>query len=151
MEFIKDIILVDNASHCFAFHIDNGYPILPFYDDKDDLEMVHLYWFLVELHQCDDVRNILKCRFMMRKFLRSEIANMIPDVVEYAVQEISDEEMKFIENSLKHTKNEDKSNNDSIKINDSDKIQGQDQEQGQLSEESGFLDDFYQFIIGVET
>ena len=75
---------------------------------------------------------------MMRKFLRSEIANMIPDVVEYAVQEISDEEMKFIENSLKPTENEDKSDNDSIKINDSDKIQGQDQEQGQLSEESGF-------------
>ena len=88
---------------------------------------------------------------MMRKFLRSEIANMIPDVVEYAVQEISDEEMKFIENSLKPNQNEDKSDNDSIKINDSDKIHGQDQEQGQLSEESGFLDDFYQFIIGVET
>jgi len=40
-----EFILVDNASHSFGFHIDNGYPILPYYNDKDDREMIHLYHF----------------------------------------------------------------------------------------------------------
>lgn len=43
---LKDIIIVDNAVLCFALQIDNGIPILPFYTDKNDDELLHLVYYL---------------------------------------------------------------------------------------------------------
>ena len=37
---LKDIILVDNAVYSFGFQLSNGIPILPFYYDKEDRELV---------------------------------------------------------------------------------------------------------------
>ncbi len=32
---LKDIVLVDNAAYSYAFQLDNGIPVLPFYEGKD--------------------------------------------------------------------------------------------------------------------
>jgi len=45
----SEIIMIDNASHSFGAQINNGIPILPFYDDKDDKELLHIYHFLYKL------------------------------------------------------------------------------------------------------
>ena len=37
---LKDIILVDNAVYSFGFQLTNGIPILPFYRNKKDRELV---------------------------------------------------------------------------------------------------------------
>lgn len=37
---LKDILLVDNAVYSFGFQITNGIPILPFYKDPHDRELV---------------------------------------------------------------------------------------------------------------
>ena len=39
---LKDIVIIDNAVYSFGFQLDNGIPILPFYEDKSDEEMLHL-------------------------------------------------------------------------------------------------------------
>lgn len=31
---LKDMVIIDNAVYSFGFQLDNGIPILPFYDDK---------------------------------------------------------------------------------------------------------------------
>lgn len=31
---LKDVVIIDNAVYSFGFQLDNGIPILPFYDDK---------------------------------------------------------------------------------------------------------------------
>ncbi len=36
---LKDIIIIDNNATCFAYQIDNGIPIVPFYDDENDEEL----------------------------------------------------------------------------------------------------------------
>jgi CTD small phosphatase-like protein 2 len=33
---MKDMVIVDNAVYSFGFQLDNGIPILPFYEDKTD-------------------------------------------------------------------------------------------------------------------
>ena len=33
--------MIDNAAHSFGFQIDNGVPMLPFYDDKEDRYLKH--------------------------------------------------------------------------------------------------------------
>lgn len=43
---LKDVILVDNATHCFGFQVANGFPIVPFYRNKNDREMIHLLHYL---------------------------------------------------------------------------------------------------------
>jgi CTD small phosphatase-like protein 2 len=40
---MEDIVIINNASHYFGFQIENGIPMLPFYNDKEDREMVFLY------------------------------------------------------------------------------------------------------------
>ena len=45
---LKDIVLVDNAAYSFGVHLENGIPIIPYYDNKDDKELKTLYEFLVE-------------------------------------------------------------------------------------------------------
>jgi len=55
---IKDILIIDNSCLSFALNIDNGIPILPFYDNRTDEELKHLTYYLNCLqHQgVDDVR-----------------------------------------------------------------------------------------------
>ena len=49
-------MIVDNSVYSFACHIDNGIPIVPFYDDKEDEEMLHLIYYLNCLAPVEDVR-----------------------------------------------------------------------------------------------
>jgi len=36
------MVLVDNAVYSFGYQLENGIPIIPFYDDKEDEELLHL-------------------------------------------------------------------------------------------------------------
>jgi CTD small phosphatase-like protein 2 len=33
---LKDVVLVDNAAYSFGYQIENGVPIVPYYDNKND-------------------------------------------------------------------------------------------------------------------
>jgi CTD small phosphatase-like protein 2 len=33
---MNDMLLVDNAAYSFGFQLENGLPIIPFYDNKED-------------------------------------------------------------------------------------------------------------------
>ena len=56
---MKDILIVDNSCLSFAFNINNGVPILPFYDSAKDEELRHLNYYLNCLHEANvyDVRD----------------------------------------------------------------------------------------------
>jgi len=43
---LNDILLVDNAAYSFGFQIDNGIPIIPYYNDKSDCELLSLINYL---------------------------------------------------------------------------------------------------------
>jgi CTD small phosphatase-like protein 2 len=32
---LKDVVLVDNAAYSYSFQLDNGIPVLPYYEGKD--------------------------------------------------------------------------------------------------------------------
>jgi CTD small phosphatase-like protein 2 len=36
---LKNMVLVDNAAYSYIFQLDNGIPIIPFYDSKADNEL----------------------------------------------------------------------------------------------------------------
>jgi CTD small phosphatase-like protein 2 len=43
---LANILLVDNAAYSYFYQLENGIPIIPFYDDKDDNELVQLIDYL---------------------------------------------------------------------------------------------------------
>ena len=53
---LTDIVLIDNSVYSFAFQLDNGVPIVSYYDDPNDEEMLHLKFYLECLKDCEDVR-----------------------------------------------------------------------------------------------
>ncbi|CAD8114538.1 unnamed protein product [Paramecium sonneborni] len=54
---MKDIVLIDNSAYSFAFQVENGIPIIPYLDDKNDKELLHLQHYLKHVLQFDDVRS----------------------------------------------------------------------------------------------
>jgi len=52
----ENLILVDNALYSFAFQIENGVPIIPFYDNKQDKELLSLKLYLEKAKEARDFR-----------------------------------------------------------------------------------------------
>lgn len=46
---IENMVLVDNASYSFGLQLDQGVPIVPFYDSKQDIELLTLGKYLEKL------------------------------------------------------------------------------------------------------
>ena len=61
---LKDIALVDNAFYSYGYHLFNGIPILPFYDNKEDCELMELTRFLVRVKDVADIREVVRRCFM---------------------------------------------------------------------------------------
>lgn len=57
---LKNVLLLDNYVHSFAFNIENGVPILEWKNEKDDTEMDAMLPFLLQAAQADDVRVFLR-------------------------------------------------------------------------------------------
>lgn len=53
---LKDLILVDNSVYSFGFQLDNGVPIVPYFNDPSDQELHYLAQYVLSLSQADDVR-----------------------------------------------------------------------------------------------
>ena len=72
---LEDLIIVDNSVLSFLFQIDNGVPILPFYTNKLDEELVHLSFYLRCLAEQDplDVREHNREAFGLHKLIDMDI------------------------------------------------------------------------------
>ena len=70
---LASVIIVDNAPYSFASQIDNGYPIIPFYDNKQDEEMEGLWNYLKTIVNAPDVRVPNKAKFRLREITETNI------------------------------------------------------------------------------
>ena len=50
------MVIVDNAVYSFGFQLENGIPIIPFYNNPMDEELHHLIFYLRCLSNIEDVR-----------------------------------------------------------------------------------------------
>lgn len=65
---INNLIIIDNAAYSFGFHIDNGIPIIPYYDNKEDTELKDLTNYLKKLHNVENIREINSLVFKLNNF-----------------------------------------------------------------------------------
>ena len=73
---LKDVIIVDNSPLAFAFDTDNGLPILSWFDDPIDNELVNIQPLLEFLANTKDVRKYIK-KFVKNNIINYEIAHRI--------------------------------------------------------------------------
>ena len=66
---LKDIIIVDCSVLGFGFFLDNGIPIIPFYDSKEDVELRLLSYYLLSISSNYDLRQALKRDMKLNDYL----------------------------------------------------------------------------------
>ena len=66
---LKDVVLIDNSVLSFAYHLDNGIPISPFYDSKTDTELLDIANFLLKCADENDIRNKLREVYKLNEYL----------------------------------------------------------------------------------
>lgn len=88
---MKDMVLIDNAVHSFGFQVNNGIPMVPFYNDKNDREMIYLTHYLKGLVNLQDMRPMLKSTFWIEKLINPVILEEIEGVIEYVIEEIEED------------------------------------------------------------
>ena len=80
---LKDILIVDNSVLAFAFHLDNGIPILPYYDSQKDFELLFCAFYFESIFQYDDLREInkkyMKLDYYLNKALKEKEDENIRD------------------------------------------------------------------------
>lgn len=52
----EDLVIIDNSVLSFAFQLECGIPILPYYNNPEDIEFTFLRDYLVSCRQCKDLR-----------------------------------------------------------------------------------------------
>jgi len=65
---LNDVVIVDNAAYSFAYQIDNGIPIISWYDDKNDIELQNLISYLNTLAKQEDIRELNRKTFKLKTF-----------------------------------------------------------------------------------
>lgn len=60
---LKNVVLVDNSVSSFASQVSNGIPIVPFFDNKADDQLLKLRAFLLRLKDVPDVRPVIEAQF----------------------------------------------------------------------------------------
>ena len=65
---LKDVVIIDNSVLSFAYHLDNGIPISPYYDSKVDTELLEIADFLVKYADENDIRDKLKEVYKLNQY-----------------------------------------------------------------------------------
>ena len=119
---LKDVIIIDNSPLAYAFDVDNGLPILSWFDNRDDKELLLLEPILKFLGKVDDVRKYIK-KFLRNNCINYEIANRIMKDYEEAEQ-------------AKKNKKEGTNNESNLKSSDFEEEKGESKGEGKNNIES---------------
>lgn len=65
---LKDMVIVDNAAYSFGYQLENGIPIISWYDDQYDSELSNLIDYMKELAGTEDVRTMNLATFHLDSF-----------------------------------------------------------------------------------
>lgn len=65
---LQDIAIVDNSLYCYGFQLPNGIPILPFYGNEGDRELIELENFLIRMYDKKNLVNSIKNYFQTDLF-----------------------------------------------------------------------------------
>lgn len=62
------MVIVDNAAYSFGYQIDNGIPIISYYNDANDRELLDLVDYLQFMNNYEDLPQINRKTLQLGKF-----------------------------------------------------------------------------------
>jgi len=74
---LQDVVLVDNAAYSFGYQVENGIPIIPYYENKDDVELKHLIPYLKNLNSAKDMREVNKQTFKLHLYTQHDTLDKV--------------------------------------------------------------------------
>lgn len=74
---LEDIVIVDNAVISFAYQIDNGIPILPFREDREDVEFLHLIKIMKNISEQTDCRDFVRKAFKIGEIMKTDMDSYV--------------------------------------------------------------------------
>ena len=72
---LKDIVIIDNSVLSFAFHLHNGIPIVPYYDEDKDGSLYVVGLYLLHIFNEEDLRDANKKQINLDSFLEEAKKN----------------------------------------------------------------------------
>ena len=117
---LKDIIIIDNSILSFAYHLNNGIPVVPFYDSKIDIELPLLSYYLLSIANYNDLR-IANQEHIKLEFFLKQIKQIKCQEIESISTKKNFSPVKFIDESGNSKNINDNNNNEECTINDNKK------------------------------
>ena len=108
---LKDVVIIDNSVLSFAYHLNNGIPIVPYIEQKEDSQLIMLAYYLLSISHYDDLIAENKKHVNIEHFLLQ-----VKNLEDEEEEEIEEEENKDDNNN----KNEEEKNNDNNEENKND-------------------------------
>ena len=141
---IKDILIVDNSVMAFAYDLDNGIPILPYYNAEKDFELLFVAYYFESLYNCDDLRVINKQYMKLDYFLKQAIEEIKKENEEdeYNNNIENDVKKKEIINNLNVGKNQEKDKDKVISAQNLIMVKKQKEKKKAGKRESKFIEEF---------
>jgi CTD small phosphatase-like protein 2 len=69
---LSQVLLVDNSPHAFGYQVDNGVPIMSWFDDTSDKELLSLLPFLDRILGAEDVRIPIRNQFKTQAIINEQ-------------------------------------------------------------------------------
>jgi CTD small phosphatase-like protein 2 len=64
------MILIDNAAYSYFFQLENGIPIIPYYEGKNDFELKALQGYIEKLLLINDMRIVNSKTFKLSNYVQ---------------------------------------------------------------------------------
>jgi CTD small phosphatase-like protein 2 len=75
---LRDVVIVDNAVYSFGFQLENGIPIIPYYNNREgDEELLHLINYISTLAHFHDMRTQNAKAFQLRELENADITDYL--------------------------------------------------------------------------
>jgi hypothetical protein len=139
---LKDIVIIDNSVLSFAYHLHNGVPIVPYYDEDKDGSLYVVGLYLLHIFNEGDLREANKKQINLDSFL--EEAKKIKDKEEE--EYIDDNQIEEASDSKEDDNNENENENDNNNIDkkeenkenneNNDNIEADKKTKGELSQKT---------------
>ena len=110
---LKNIIIIDNSVVSFTYQLNNGMPILPYYDSERDNELICLAYYLMRIYDYEDLREANKLYVKLDYYKEAAIEKFKMEEEEEEEDDL--DQLSFL-NKGNYTTNNNRNNN----INDND-------------------------------
>ena len=110
---LKNIIIIDNSVVSFTYQLNNGMPILPYYDSERDNELICLAYYLMRIYDYEDLREANKLYVKLDYYKEAAIEKFKMEEEEEEEDDLN--QLSFL-NKGNYTTNNNRNNN----INDND-------------------------------